>query len=524
MQQGEERFHRSVVTTRANPARGSDQTDFIQCRNECAGSKLTSITERNSFPVADVASLTTVAGPAYLGVDFGTSHTAAVIQSAGTVTPLLFDGSPLLPSALFAETDGTLSVGWDAVHSVRLDPARFEPNPKRRVDDGEVLLGDQEFGVIEMIAAVLTRVVEEYERVTGSQPERVTLTYPAAWGPTRRLVLIDAAEKAGITSPKLVPEPVAAATHFADSLHVRLGSAVVVADFGGGTFDCSMVRRTGSGFDVVTSDGHDQLGGIDIDEAIVMHLRSQINGDEDWARLSTPATPADRRHRRSFYDDVRSAKERLSRRQSVDLYLPVFDRDIHLTREELDSVARPLVERATTITKAVIRISAVANEDIAGLYLVGGGSRMPLVATMLHQSTGLTPTVLEQPELVVAQGALLTTARPQAPPPAPGGPTPVMTAAKPPTGGTPPAAATPTRTVPAEKPQGRAMPKRLWLVPLLLVFQLVLTMSRADIAWPLLMVVAVGLLASAGLLLVRHRIALWTILAIQIAITFLHWI
>ena len=83
-----------------------------------------------------------------LGIDFGTSHTTAILRwPDGHARPMLFDGSPLLPSAVYAETDGTLLVGRDAVHAARLDPARFEPNPKRRIDRDTVTLGDQEVPV-----------------------------------------------------------------------------------------------------------------------------------------------------------------------------------------------------------------------------------------------------------------------------------------------------------------------------------------------------------------------------------------
>src|SRR5688500_8503615 len=100
-----------------------------------------------------------------LGVDFGTSNTVAVARwPDGRARPILVDGSPLLPSAVFAEADGALVVGRDAVHSARIDPVRFEPNPKRRIDDGLVLLGEQEFPVVELIAAVLARVAEEWHR------------------------------------------------------------------------------------------------------------------------------------------------------------------------------------------------------------------------------------------------------------------------------------------------------------------------------------------------------------------------
>ena len=117
-------------------------------------------------------------GPRYaLGVDFGTSNTVAVARwPDGRARPILVDGSPLLPSAVFADSDGNLLVARDAVHSARLDPARFEPNPKRRVDDGLVLLGEREFDTIELIAAVLARVAEEWHRAVWPYRPDVNLT------------------------------------------------------------------------------------------------------------------------------------------------------------------------------------------------------------------------------------------------------------------------------------------------------------------------------------------------------------
>src|SRR4051812_16240293 len=219
-----------------------------------------------------------------LGVDFGTSNTVAVARwPDGRARPILVDGSPLLPSAVYAEPDGQLIAGRDAVHSARLDPARFEPNPKRRVDDGMVLLGDRDLPVAELIAAVLGRVAEEWHRTVGDVPTDVTLTCPATWGATRRTLLADAAARAGLTGARLVAEPVAAATYFAEVLgrDVPIGSVVVVHDFGAGTFDASVVARTTDGFEVMAVDGRDDIGGLDVDAAIVEHLRG--DGPE-WQR------------------------------------------------------------------------------------------------------------------------------------------------------------------------------------------------------------------------------------------------
>jgi molecular chaperone DnaK (HSP70) len=117
-------------------------------------------------------------GGATLGIDFGTSHTVAVLHRERMDT-LLFDASPLLPSGVFADADGRLLVGRDAQRSARLDPAAYEPNPKRRIDETALLLGSAELPLVQAVAAVLGRVRAEAERVLGAAPARVVLTHPA---------------------------------------------------------------------------------------------------------------------------------------------------------------------------------------------------------------------------------------------------------------------------------------------------------------------------------------------------------
>ncbi|MFD0559000.1 Hsp70 protein [Stackebrandtia endophytica] len=345
---------------------------------------------------------------AVLGIDVGTSHTVAILRRTdGTAVPLLFDGSPLLTSAVYAEGPGELVTGQDALQSARLRPERFEPHPKRRVDDGTVLLGDNEFEVAELFAVVLRRVRGEVERVAGALPPRIVVTHPATWGPVRRLVLADACRAVGLTDATLVPEPVAAARYFASELDIAIvpGDAVVVYDFGGGTFDTSVVAATPNGFEVLAVDGSDALGGVDIDQALATHIGLQFPGDERWTALLNPTDAVSRRHRRTFMEDVRSAKERLSRQNRVDLLVPMFDVDTQVTREELEDITELLLDKAVRLTKAVMRSAEVPPDRIVGVFLVGGASRMPLAATSLHRGTGIAPTVIDQPELVVATGA-----------------------------------------------------------------------------------------------------------------------
>jgi molecular chaperone DnaK len=370
-----------------------------------------------------------------LGIDLGTSNTVAILRwPDGRVRPLMFDGTPLLPSAVYAEPGRNLLTGRDAVHSARVDPARYEPNPKRRIDDGTVLLGDTEVPVVDLFAAVLGRVLEEARRIAGGAPPGdVTLTCPAAWAAPRRAVLTSAAAEAGLGTVRLVEEPVAAAAYFVSVLgrETPTGSVVVVHDLGAGTFDASVVARTAEGgFEVIAVDGRGDVGGLDIDAALVAHLGHLFAAKDptNWARLTTPSTVEERRYRRLLWDDVRVAKERLSRAQTADLVLPLLDIDVHLTREELERLAQPILEQTVQVTLGAMRWAdlrvrngppgdvpgqphearrgGTRERRTAGVFLVGGASRIPLMATLLHRALGEPPVVIEQPELVVAEGSL----------------------------------------------------------------------------------------------------------------------
>ena len=347
-----------------------------------------------------------------LGIDFGTSHTVAVMRwPDGRAKPLLFDGSPLLPSAVYLDATGQLLVGRDALDSARLDPSRLEPNPKRRIDEGTVLLGDRVLPVAAVIAAVLGVVGTEAARTAGGRPAVVTVTCPAAWGTPRRRVLLDAAVQAGLGNVRMVEEPVAAATYFAQVLGYQMpvGSAVVVYDFGGGTFDVSLVERTASGFRTRAVDGRDDIGGLDLDEELVQRIGAVYGprSPDGWRRLVEPTTTAERRERRLFREDIRIAKERLSRHPTADLHLPGMELDAHVTREEFEVLARPLLDQTIWMTARVAGHAGFPRERLAGVFLVGGASRIPLVSTLVHRGLQMAPRVLEQPELVVAEGSIL---------------------------------------------------------------------------------------------------------------------
>jgi hypothetical protein len=225
-------------------------------------------------------------------------------------------------------------------------------------------------------------------------------------------VLIEAAHRAGIADPVLVDEPVAAAAYCTRVLggHLPAGQSLLVFDFGGGTLDLALVRLDPAGTRVVGVGGLQNLGGLDIDHALVGHLGHLLGARDPglWHRMQNPSGPADLRDRRAFWEDVRAAKEMLSRTTRAPVPVPGGGPPLHLTREELERLAGPLIDRAVDETRRLLDgVSRQAGGvELAGILLVGGSSRIPLVATRLHARFGVGPMVPEQPELPVALGAL----------------------------------------------------------------------------------------------------------------------
>ncbi|WP_134322252.1 Hsp70 family protein [Cumulibacter soli] len=348
-----------------------------------------------------------------LAVDFGTSNTVAAVSVDGAAPRLLtIDGSPLVPSSIYLAEDGTIAVGRDADRQARIDPSRYEPNPKRRIDDGDMLLGEDVIPVRQAIGAVLGRVLQEFERqFDGARPDVVRLTHPARWRKSRRDVLVAACREAGLNDePILIPEPVGAATHFVTQggHNMAPGQALAVYDLGGGTFDVAIVQKTQNGFEVIAEAGLPDLGGLDFDHAILEHVgKTQQSTDPDeWARLNRPSDTASRRAQRALAVDIKEGKEALSRHPHTDIAFPPPFQDVHVTRSEFEELIRPNLARSVELLSTTISEANLTPDKLSGVYLVGGSSRVPLVARLIQEGLGVTPATLDQPEATVASGAL----------------------------------------------------------------------------------------------------------------------
>lgn len=363
-----------------------------------------------------------------VAVDFGTSSTCVVASMNGREPQVVvIDGQPLLPSAVYAAPDGTLFVGHEAERQAAVDPSRYEPHPKRRIDEGELLLGSSVLLVRDVVNAVLRRAVSEARRFAGGAlVDLLVLTHPADWGAVRTRVLRQAA--GGLAREvALVPEPVAAAVFHSSTFAPRdsdqqrtvafngdPGDVLAVLDLGGGTVDVSVVRRDAAeqgqqaGFSVLATRGDPSFGGADVDQVLLEHVGSLVRDTDPagWRQLMEGRELADRRRRRVLRQDVRGAKETLSRHAYTDVPMPPPFSDAHVTRADLERLISPQLGRAVDMTVAAIHEAGLRPKQLTGIFLVGGSSRIPLISRLVHERTGIVPTTLDQPETVVSRGAM----------------------------------------------------------------------------------------------------------------------
>jgi type VII secretion-associated protein (TIGR03931 family) len=363
-----------------------------------------------------------------VAVDFGTSSTCVVAALNGREPQVaVIDGQPLMSSAVYAAADGTLFVGQEAERQAAMDPSRYEPNPKRRIDEGELLLGDTVLRVTDVVRVVLARAVSEARRLAGgAEADLLVLTHPADWGVVRTRLLRQAAGGLG-REVTLVPEPVAAAVFHAATfallevnqdrtveLSRQPGETLAVLDLGGGTVDVSVVSRAPAnanarGFHILATRGDPSFGGADVDQALLEHVGGLVSSADPaaWRELVEGRELVDRRRRRVLRQDVRGAKETLSRHTYTDVPMPPPFADAHVTREDLEKLIAVPLSRAVELTCAAIEEAGLRPQQLTAIFLVGGSSRIPMISRLVHERTGVVPTTLDQPETVVARGALL---------------------------------------------------------------------------------------------------------------------
>jgi molecular chaperone DnaK (HSP70) len=357
-----------------------------------------------------------------LAIDFGTTNTAAATTDGGGSPRVLeIEGSRYFPSMVYRDEAGQLLTGRTAVRQAAVFPDRAERVPKRALIAGtEVVLGGQAVPVTELVAAVLGRVYAEAVRYYGGRPPAiVVLTHPALWNETQRGRLRDAAIKAGISDPVFVSEPVAAASWYA---RPSAGGVVAVFDLGGGTLDTAVLHASGMSYEIAGKPGGNaNLGGEDFDELLLDRV-SDLARERDaaeWDGLFSMASARSRRDMALVRADVTAAKEALSEHTVFDLAVVGFAEEFRLTRPEFESLIGAQVDEAVDEMQRTIAAAGVADK-LAGCYLTGGSSRIPMIAARLAAAVEVAPQLRDDPKAVVALGALSVYAvAPNPTPPAP---------------------------------------------------------------------------------------------------------
>ena len=181
-------------------------------------------------------------------------------------------------------------------------------------------------------------------------------------------------------------------------------------DLGGGTFDAAVVSSNGDGtFDTIGQPGGvDPLGGVDFDFALLGIVGETISERDPqlWDSLVRPTDTTGRRRRRALLDQVKSLKEDLSRSAQSTLLVPETDLEVTVTRDEFTVKIRPFIDRSAGVLAETIATAQSTPHGLAAVYLVGGSSRIPLVAEVISERLGVDTATLDEPKQVVAFGAV----------------------------------------------------------------------------------------------------------------------
>jgi actin-like ATPase involved in cell morphogenesis len=349
----------------------------------------------------------------FLGIDLGTTYTAAATERDGLVEALtLGNRTASVPSVVFLRDDGEILVGEPATRRATSEPGRVGREFKRRVGDPTpIILGGTPYAAEMLMARLLRWSVDRVQEQQGAPPQALALTHPANWGPYKLDLLRQAVRQVDVDVALTLPEPVAAATFYASQRSLDPGAVVAVYDLGGGTFDAAMVRRKPVGFELIgTPEGIERLGGIDFDEAVFAHVRTAL-GDalDSLDPEETASVAAMARLRQECID----AKEALSSDTdvSIPVLLPHLQTEVRLTRREFEDMIRPAIGETIVALRRSIRSANVGNDEISAVLLVGGSSRIPLVAQMVAAELGRPIAIDAHPKDAISFGAAIAVAQ-----------------------------------------------------------------------------------------------------------------
>ncbi|HKQ17411.1 MAG TPA: Hsp70 family protein, partial [Solirubrobacterales bacterium] len=342
-----------------------------------------------------------------LGIDLGTTYSAAAIARADRLEIFqLGERAATIPSMVLLRADGEVLTGEAAERRALAEPTRTGREFKRRLGDPTpIILGGTPYGAEALLAHLLRAIVERVSQQLGERPAAIALCHPAAYGAYKLDLLQQAVRQADIGDVTLLTEPEAAALDYARQERVPSGSVFAIYDFGGGTFDATILRKTDTGFEALGQpEGLERLGGIDFDEALFRRALEVVAAAGVTVDPNDPATMAAIARLR---DECRRGKEALSSDTdaTIPIFLPGIQTEMRITRAEFEDMIRPRVHETIAALGRATRSAGLEYAGIDRILLVGGSSRIPLVAEMVREATGRPVAVDAHPKHTMAMGA-----------------------------------------------------------------------------------------------------------------------
>jgi molecular chaperone DnaK len=365
-----------------------------------------------------------------VGIDLGTTYSLVAYMDRGAGEPRCIPGpygSTLCPSVVSVDEVGTVIAGEGARKRLLTQPERTIYSVKRlmgrsvadvqdelkhfpfRIDpsSGNVIrvkLGDKVFTPPEISAFILRELKSWAENYFKEPVDRAVITVPAYFNDAQRQATKDAGRIAGLEVLRLVNEPTAAALAY--GLHKQKKGRVAVYDFGGGTFDISILKLIstddGDIYQVLATNGDTHLGGDDIDNDLLGIARQEILRDLHLDLSGHPGCVQDLRRA------LIQAKHDLSNAEKAQVHVPLADGLIYVrefTRREFEKLIEPIIARTMEPLKKALADAKLSPNEIEEAVLVGGSTRIPMVRRTVGEFFGRAPHCELNPDEVVALGA-----------------------------------------------------------------------------------------------------------------------
>jgi len=347
-----------------------------------------------------------------IGIDLGTSNSAAAVIQGGKPTLIpAAEGTTVagkaFPSIVAFSKDGDLLVGEPARRQAVTNPDNTIREAKRKMGTEFIYkIQDKEYKPQQISAFILQKIKRDAEAFTGDTISKAVITVPAYFNDNQRQATKDAGTIAGLEVVRIINEPTAASLAFGLDKN-KEDMKILVFDFGGGTLDVTIMEMGGGVFEVMSTSGDTQLGGSDMDKAIIDYVIDEFRKKEG-IDLSNDSTAMTR-----IKEGGEKAKIELSTVMETEINLPFIAQDssgaknleVKLTRAKLDDLVTPIVQRCKSSVEKAVEDAKISTSDITKIVLVGGPTRMPIVRKFVSDTVGKDAESGVDPMEAVAFGA-----------------------------------------------------------------------------------------------------------------------